>query len=320
MNSNEFYRTFIEYYDEFFPTDPGVTEFLGSIRENADATGTPDTGRGGALSTERVSALDLGCGTGGYVRALRESGIEAWGTDLSPEMIARGIELMGSGTAEPDLEDGRNRLDPDPTGKPHHPEKAHHPGKGKILSVGDLRSAKAHPEAPFDLVYSIGNTIAHLSSADEVDEWIGTLPAILYRPHGTVVVQFVDLAHLPVGSGRELPLLGDGASEDGESTNGDPRGERHASDTSHRATMRRRYTRVSPERYRMDATITVTGRGGYPLRETSISQTLLVLETHRMIDAFRSAGFKSVTAYGGFSRERPVRSDSWVRVIEARLS
>ncbi|MFW5796691.1 MAG: hypothetical protein ACOCV0_05770, partial [Alkalispirochaeta sp.] len=257
---------------------------------------------------------------GGYVRALRESGIEAWGTDLSPEMIARGIELMGSGTAEPDLEDGRNRLDPDPTGKPHHPEKAHHPGKGKILSVGDLRSAKAHPEAPFDLVYSIGNTIAHLSSAEEVDEWIGTLPAILYRPHGTVVVQFVDLAHLPVGSGRELPLLGDGASEDGESTNGDPRGERHASDTSHRATMRRRYTRVSPERYRMDATITVTGRGGYPLRETSISQMLLVLEPGRLIDAFRSAGFKSVTAYGGFSRERPVRSDSWVRVIEARLS
>jgi len=328
MNSNEFYQAFVAYYDDFFPTDPGVTEFLCSIKKSVDTLHAThhsigSSGKGALTAPDKLSPsneigqknnnlvdtfLDLGCGTGGYVRALREAGIAAWGTDLSPEMIARGIELMRGGTAEPGPWNGRNRIDTQQS------------ESAEILSVGDLRSAQAHPAAPFDLVYSIGNTIAHLSSAAEVAEWIGTLPAILRRPHGTVVVQFVDLAHLPVGSDRELPILGGGAPRERSSANGDRNGTVHTPEATRHATMQRRYTRVSPERYRMDATITVDDRSSGTAGEITVSQMLLVLETDRMIDAFRSAGFDSVSAFGGFSRERPVNPDSWVRVVEARLS
>lgn len=43
--------------------------------------------------------LDLGCGTGALVESLREAGLEGYGIDVSPEMVAIVEERLGPGAA-----------------------------------------------------------------------------------------------------------------------------------------------------------------------------------------------------------------------------
>jgi SAM-dependent methyltransferase len=65
-----FYSDFAEYYEEVFPFEEPVYEFL--------LERLPDGGR----------VLDVGCGTGDYCGKLTGAGLDAVGIDLDPEMIA----------------------------------------------------------------------------------------------------------------------------------------------------------------------------------------------------------------------------------------
>jgi SAM-dependent methyltransferase len=246
---------------------------------------------GGGARPRVRRVLDAGCGSGGYVRAFHDAGVHTWGTDLSPEMIAV----------------ARQR----------------DPGNAATYTVADMRDVFTPPAAPFDLVFSIGNTLAHLSDWGTVRNWIETLPAALRTESGSVVVQFVDLSSLETGSSRDLPVL-------------------HAKAESGPVEMRRRYTRTDDHHYRMEAWLTVPevdtaaeGSGGGPgdnhgansypgatikagTTEHNISQTLLVLDTERVATAFRAAGFTEITTYGAFDRTAPDPDPaSWMRVIEA---
>ena len=82
--------------------------------------------------TRRV--LDLGCGTGVLCRILRQNGLDAWGADLSPDMVAIAKEA-------------------DPQG---HYETA------------DMTSYR--PSAVFDLVTCTGDAVNHLTDPADVEK------------------------------------------------------------------------------------------------------------------------------------------------------
>ncbi len=72
-----FYSLLSHYYEEIFPCDPDLVEFILSRTEKGDAI------------------LDAGCGTGELVRKLNEKGVDARGFDLDPGMVALAEEKSG---------------------------------------------------------------------------------------------------------------------------------------------------------------------------------------------------------------------------------
>ena len=225
--------------------------------------------RGQTSGPGQETLLDLGCGTGSLVTELCRRGENAWGTDRSSEMIAA----------------GRQR----------------DPRWAARLSVAAMEAAAAHKEAPFALVSCLGNTLAHLSSHDEVRRFVAGLPTAVY-PQGAVVLQFVDVSALAVGTSRRLPeLVAEGVS------------------------MSREYHRESPETIRFDGTLTVEGAAGGvgvtsgpgESQHHRTSQQLLVLETSEIVSMLQAAGLAVEAVTAGFSGE-PLEPESWVRVITAR--
>lgn len=267
--AGEFYRVLAEHYDALFPVDGDTVERLfasaeaaWSHRSAATNRATPGgpkttppaaasgtiTGRAqeasaGGTAWHTARALDLGCGTGGYVRALSARGVLVWGTDVSPEMIdrARGAD----------------------------------PGRDDAYAVADMRDAASHPATPFDLVYCIGNTVAHLPSLGEVRRWVQSVRPAL-RPHGVLCVQFVDISGLDSGSTKVLPNLEAAPAADG-----------------HGVTMSRRYIRVDAEHVRFDALVRVGNEP--PLR---VSQPLLALETSTLIALLEEERFRVTETFG----------------------
>lgn len=214
----------------------------------------------GAVAGARV--LDVACGTGACTRALLDRRVEAYGTDLSSRMI---------GIAK---------------------EKAHAAGIDRSrFSVGDMLEIDAHPHRPFDLVYCIGNSIAHLDSLDAVGRFVGATARVLRGGAGRLVLQYVDVEGLGMGETFELPDL-----------------------TAPAAVMRRAYHREGRSRIRFDAELTVRGES-----TQTISQSLLVVPTDELSRLVTQAGFSSVVVHGGFDRA-PADRGRWVRVVVAALS
>lgn len=248
--SNEFYRSFIDLYEDLFPASQDMADLL------------QEHGAGGG-----AKVLDLGCGTGAMMQALagrrRSEGCPAdaeqepegerrsksgelgvgprlWGTDLSPEMV----------------------------------ERARAKSVGPV-AVANIRDVGSHPARPFDLIYCIGNTVAHLSSHEEVRRLLGAVAQAL-RPGGAAVFQFVDVAGMNVGDHFDLPTL-----EAGD------------------VVFERRYTRVAGDRVRFDAWLNGSNH---------IQNTLLVIQTEAFARDLSDAGFVVVRIVDeGWSRVVVVR-------------
>ena len=202
--------------------------------------------------------LDVACGTGAHTRALLSHGCDAWGVDLSPAMVDRARQLSVAS------------------------------GRADRFSVGDMLAVSAHPRIPFDLVFCIGNSIAHLDSSADVRRFIHEAQRTL-APGGAFVVQFVDIGATPVGSARELPAL-----------------------KSDSVTMRRTYHRVSADEIRFDAVLEV---GSAP--SARASQRLLALRGPEVVSMLGESGFRNIELFGGFDGSAPDPA-GWVRVVRAR--
>lgn len=262
MNASSvaFYRRLAGIYDDLFPVE---AETLGFLEAS------------GAEAGRRV--LDLACGSGLYTETLLRRGVEAWGVDGSPDLI----ELARSRSREPrrfllaDMRDIRTRA-----------------GGGTSGAVGEPANG-AHPAGPlpavFDLIFCIGNSISHLESAAEVRALLHSVAAVLDTGTGRIVLQYVDMDTISVGSVRDLPVLSFGTTR-----------------------FERRYVRTSSDRIMFDAALVDERTGS---RE-SISNDLLVLRTTDMTSWLVGAGFDEVEVRGGFGAQ-PVEA-SWVRVLSAR--
>lgn len=238
-------------------------DFYATLAEHYDELfGTSEDGLAflreeGARPGRRV--LDVACGTGAWVRRLAGEEVDVYGVDLSAEMIERGRAIARSEGVDPDR-----------------------------LRAGDMMRIDAHPRGPFDLVYCIGNSIAHLAATDEVRGFVATTANALHDG-GTVVLQYVTVSGLTVGEEFELPSL-------------DAPG----------ATMRRTYRRLGPSDIEFDAVLEIDGEP-----PQSISQRLLVIDDETMLEALRATGFGSAELYSGFDRSSV--DAAWVRVARGRL-
>jgi|GEM_PF-2144174 len=126
------------------------------------------------------TVLDVGSGTGEYVCALVNRGYDAAGIELDEAMHARA-------TAR------HQEILLDATGRPR-------------LIVGDMLRLDKYFQPPLNLVFCIGNTLAHLGSEAEVASAIDAMWK-LTRPDGCVLIQLVNFNHV-LRSGQLVAVSG----------------------------------------------------------------------------------------------------------------
>lgn len=73
----------VDLYDVFVDWPGRLSREMPGVRAQLDAIGA-----------RRV--LDIGCGTGRHIQAMREAGYEAFGTDVSPQMLERAAAATGA--------------------------------------------------------------------------------------------------------------------------------------------------------------------------------------------------------------------------------
>lgn len=128
-------------------------------------------------STPGGKILDIGCGTGGHAVALAERGFDVTGIDLEPGMIERAQTAA------------RNR-------------KIQEQAKFYCMDLRDVKRLKQ----TFDGAYCIGNTLVHLPTGEEIDEFLMTMHDML-RPGAPWVIQILNYDWI-LGEGiTELPLI-----------------------------------------------------------------------------------------------------------------
>ncbi len=284
-DSNAFYRAFVDHYDALFGVDDDTLSRISSS--------TPSGG----------SVLDVGCGTGGYVRRLLTMGFEAWGIDLSPEMITRAAAADPSRAdryAVADMRDvGNLPVFFGGGGRGGNPAAGGATGVRGGATAGDTPGRK-HPASlgygQFDVVFSVGNTISHLASYDEVARWFTSVRHIL-RDNGVLIVRFVDVSNLAVGAFRDLPTLSGSAAGTAGAADPTRLGDAPVRDaTVPKVTMRRRYTRVSERSIRFDASISVEEG-----EERRTAMNLLLLTPDGVRDMFSRAGFSVIEHSAGWA-------------------
>ncbi|MFW5695711.1 MAG: class I SAM-dependent methyltransferase, partial [Alkalispirochaeta sp.] len=173
------------------------------------------------------------------LRGLLRRGLDGSGFDLSPEMIERAA-----------------RLDPD------HADRYY---------VADMHDTANAPGGPFHLVFSLGNTISHLSSLEEIGHWIRAVASVLTNG-GRIALQFMDVSDLSVGETIDLPQL---TSWYGNQT----------------VALDRRYLRDSATTIRFDAVL----RGPGNRTVGPISNTLQVVTVDRLKEWMISLGFNELS-------------------------
>lgn len=208
----------------------------------------------GASAGSRV--LDLACGTGLYTDALVESGADAHGADGSEELIALGRRRSA------------------------HPERLH------VMDMGELAR---YPRDRLDLLFCIGNSVAHLGDWTALRQLLADAVGLCKRPAGSIVIQHVEMESVDVGSVRALPPL----------TAGD-------------LTFERIYVRTEPDHMIFRSALADAGSG----RRDELEMPLLVVRAEEVQAELDRLGCAAEIA-GGFSGQ-PAEG-SWVRVIRATL-
>lgn len=120
--------------------------------------------------------LDVGCGTGDLVFALSRDGYLSSGIDLSAAMIEKAREEVRENGVEADFR------------------------------VGDMRQLPELYQEPFDGILCFGNTIVHLTSLEELQEFFQEV-ADLLEEGGVFLFQIVNYDRIFSQNIRELPLI-----------------------------------------------------------------------------------------------------------------
>lgn len=204
--------------------------------------------------------LDAACGTGAHVIALEGHGIDAYGVDNSPEMI----------------EIAQNRQ----------------PSRFERM---DMREVAKHPRRPFALLYSLGNSIAHLPLLGDVSRFVTSVYHSL-APEGVALFQIIDVSDLEPGTVYPLPTLSGNGSR-----------------LERAYTVDRSETEDTAE-VRFDAQLYLSGEP----EPRELSQRLLSLSPEKLRLIMRDEGFRDVKITAGFTETKQESTDSRVAVISGQ--
>lgn len=171
-----FYTSIAPYYDVIFPYDETQITFLESalesvfFRENPDPTVT-------ATARPRL-LLDIGCGTGTILLAFRNRFSTAIGLDLDEELLKI-------------AEEKRVCL----------------PGNNAAFINGNMLNLESLAvEKPFDAITCLGNTLPHLTGANQANHFLSTVYQRLTND-GIFVFQIINYDRILAGSIRGLPTI-----------------------------------------------------------------------------------------------------------------
>ncbi|MCK5821315.1 MAG: class I SAM-dependent methyltransferase [Bacteroidales bacterium] len=152
----KFYTSIADLYDEIFPYNPPQKSFVESFKVH------------GPNST----LLDVGCGTGSLTLNMAESFETVIGIDPDKEMLEKAnLKAMNFKA------DRRNQLE--------------ELGKWVFLQNGMLDLSTEFAPNSFNTILCFGNTIVHLSTLEEVKEFLTQAFEVL-KPGGYLMIQIIN--------------------------------------------------------------------------------------------------------------------------------
>ena len=125
--------------------------------------------------------LDIGCGSGSLALALRERGYRVDGIDSSAAMIAAALNK-------------------------EHQHGSGQTGRFVTASMQSLDRSAEWPDAAYDAVLCLGNTLAHAESGHVVKRVCAAVHRLL-RAAGIFIVQGIDFDEVQRRALRELPVI-----------------------------------------------------------------------------------------------------------------
>jgi glycine/sarcosine N-methyltransferase len=164
-----FYAALAAYYDDIFPRDPAIVEFLRTEFR------------------DKRRLIDAACGTGTYALALAEAGHPVLGIDSDSAMIREARRKEAA-----------------------RPMTGGSPFARVEFVVGDMADpsavpAGAVPEAEYDGLFCIGNSLPHLSGKASAGKAVAVLAEKL-GPSSSAVIQVVNFRSV-LNKGGSLPAL-----------------------------------------------------------------------------------------------------------------
>lgn len=120
--------------------------------------------------------LDIACGTGGYSMALAEAGYEVTASDIDPSML-EGLKKK--------LKDGNIEV--------------------KGIEAGMLELAEK-VDKKFDLAFCIGNSVVHLGSMAEIQQFFNSAGNVL-KKDGVFIIQIINFDRVLSKHVTELPTI-----------------------------------------------------------------------------------------------------------------
>ena len=197
--------------------------------------------------------LDIGCGTGDLAIALSDMGFDITSIDSDAEMLKRAERKMK---------------------------------KPVVFARLDMREIKSYFTATvFDAVLCFGNTLVHLNSLSEVEDFCRQVKAVL-KDSGRFLLQILNYDHILDHNITNLPLI-----------------------ENNIITFERYYEHNNLIAFRTVLTVKKSGK----IIENVIH--LYPLRKHELDMALKNAGFTNVSYYGDFDR-RELKENSLPLVVE----
>jgi len=155
-----FYEQISRYYDYIFPASQDSLNFYKGLFKKHDVH----------------SVLDVACGTGNYLVAFSQWGMDAMGVDLDPAMVAAAKQ------------------------------KAQDTGTGFPVMEADMRNLGKEVQRPFQAVICMGNSFAHLSSITDMEKAAAGFAEITEK-NGLLIIQIVNYDRVLKDKVTELPTI-----------------------------------------------------------------------------------------------------------------
>lgn len=198
---------------------------------------------------ESAKVIDIACGSGSYAAALADKKYNVIGIDLDSSMIKLAENKKGSNNVE-----FRN------------------------MDMKDIKKEYGHKK--FDLIYCIGNSIAHLKDKSEIKNLIKDMYDLL-NEKGVAIIQIVNYDRILKYNVKSLPTI-DRSSSGVKFV----RNYRHSSDESI---------------IYFDTELIISEQGTETKYENSVP--LLPIQSSELSKMMEETGFCSVETYGDFSKE-----------------
>lgn len=236
----KFYTSIADLYDEIFPYKPQQKEFVKSFE----------------IKKYETSLLDVGCGTGSLTLNLADVYKTVIGIDPDKEMLERAnIKAL------------KFKFD-------HHSE-LENLGHWVFMQKGMLDLTTEYAPVSFDTIICFGNTLVHLSTREDVKEFLKQTYEVL-KPDGYLMIQIINYDRILDQELNSLPSL--------ESDN-------------------MKFDRVynyesNPEFVNFETTLTVKESGD--VIENSIP--LLAIRPQELRGMIAEAGFGDVLEFGNFKK------------------